>query len=222
MITHPTSLSATLDSTAEAFFYQTYISPALRQEVANLIIKRQCQSGVNAGYFIPYATELESKVQLFSGEKLSTNLARNHLPMLEAVRILRLLALDSPAVAQSINIANQRMGKMCYSSFCAKGECKALTIAHMRYLLSNGSEKSTSSLRVLLACLEDLRDGKGGWGGFPFFFTLLMLCETDDSLAIQELKYAAQKCEKLLTQNWLSDPISKRRQEIIARSLARS
>jgi len=66
------------------------------------------------------------------------------------------------------------------------------------------------------------RDGKGKWDGFPFFYTLLLLTEADDPLATQELTYAAPVCEKQLTQNWHSDPISMRRQEILSRALARS
>jgi hypothetical protein len=73
-----------------------------------------------------------------------------------------------------------------------------------------------------LTNLTDYRDGKGRWGGFPFFYTVLMLSETDSPLAIQELKYAAPFCEKQLSQNWSADPISKRRQEIISKALARS
>jgi hypothetical protein len=49
-----------------------------------------------------------------------------------------------------------------------------------------------------------------------------MVTEIDDPLAIQELKYAAPYCEKQLSQNWGTDPISIRRRDIIAKSLARS
>lgn len=222
MIIHPTSLSATLDATAEAYFYQNNLSSILRQEIANQIISRQSQTGVNAGYFIPYTAESDSKVHLFSGEVLSTNLARIHIPLIEAVRLLKLLAIDTPAISQSINLADHRMEKMCYSSFCAKGECKALTVAYLRYLSLDGVGNSAPSIHSHLSCLVDYRDGKGKWGGFPFFYTLLLLTETDDPLAMQELTYAAPACKKLLTQNWLSDPISMRRQEILSRALARS
>ncbi len=222
MIIHPTSLSATLDATAEAVFYQNNLSNSLRHEITSQIISRQCQTGVNTGFFLLYAAESEAKVKLFSGEQLNTNLARNHIPMIEAVRILKLLTFDSHAVTHAIELANHRMEKMCYSTFCAKGECKALTTAYLRVLSLDRSGNSASRIITHLTNLTIHRDGKGRWGGFPFFYTLLMLSEIDDPLAIQELKYAAPYCEKQLSQNWDTHPFSKRRQDIIAKSLARS
>ncbi|OGN90129.1 MAG: hypothetical protein A2Y88_02450 [Chloroflexi bacterium RBG_13_48_10] len=222
MIIHPTSLSATLDASADVFFHQNQLSITMRQELANMIISRQCQTGVNAGFFIPYAAESEAKIRLFTGELLTTTLARNHIPMIEAVRILKLLAIETHAVSQSILLASHRMEKMCYSTFCPKGECKTLTIAYLRYLSLDSADNAASSMSTHLTNLTGYRDGKGRWGGFPFLYTILMLSETDGPLAIEELKYAAPFCKKQLSQNWPADPISKRRQEIISKALARS
>ena len=86
MIIHPTSLSATLDATADVFFHQNQLSNTMRHEITNMIVSRQSQTGLNAGFFIPYAAESEAKIRLFSGELLTTTLARNHIPMIEAVR----------------------------------------------------------------------------------------------------------------------------------------
>src|SRR4030042_2117652 len=222
MIIHPTNLSATLDETAEAFFHQQHLSDTQREEIPAMIISRQCLTGFNAGFFVPFAAESETKVKLFSGEQLNTALAHNHSLMIEAVRILKLLAMENHAVTQSILLADHRMEKMCYSNFCAKGECKALTIAYLRYLSMDGTGNSASRINTHLTNLTNQRDGKGKWGSFPFYMTLLMLTEADNPLAIQELKYAAPACKKQQAQNWLSDPISKRRQEIIVKALARS
>jgi hypothetical protein len=222
MIIHPTSLLATLDAAAEAIFYQNNLSNSLRHEITNQIISRQCQTGVNTGFFLLYASESEAKVKLFSGESLNTNLAQNHIPMIEAVLILKLLDFGSHAVTHAIELANHRMEKMCYSTFCAKGECKALTIAYLRVLSLDRSGNSASRMITHISNLTNHRDGKGTWGGFPFFYTLLMITEIDDPLAIQELKYAAPYCEKQLSQNWGTDPISIRRRDIMAKSLARS
>jgi hypothetical protein len=168
MIIHPTSLSATLDATSEAIFYQNNISTSLRHEITSQIISRQCQTGVNTGFFLLYASESEAKVKLFSGESLNTNLAQNHIPMIEAVRILKLLDFGSHAVTHAIELANQRMEKMCYSTFCAKGECKALTIAYLRVLSSDRSGNSASRIITHISNLTNHRDGKGTWGGSHF------------------------------------------------------
>jgi hypothetical protein len=222
MIIHPTSLSATLDATAEEFFNQQPLSDTQREEIKAMIISRQCLTGINAGLFVPFASESEIKVKLFTGEQLATDLAKNHILMIEATRILKLLSLQSHAVTQSILLADLRMDKMCYSNFCPKGECKALTIAYIRYLSLDGTGNSASRINTHLTNLISYRNGKGKWGDFPFFYTLLMLLEIKDPLAIEELQYAAPFCEKQLAQNWPADPTSKRRQDIIKRALARS
>jgi hypothetical protein len=219
---HPTSLFSTIDAAAEKLFHHESFTNTLRNEIVALILSRQCQTGANAGFFLPFTAESEAKVKLFSGEQLKTSLAQNHVPMVEAVRILKLLAPQGYASTQAIQLTNQRMEKMCYSSFCAKGECKALTIAYLRYLSLDGTENSAIRINSHLDSLASHRDGKGKWGGFPFFYTLLMLSEITLPLAVQELQYTSPVCIKLKAQNWPGDPISKRRQEIIGAVLARS
>jgi hypothetical protein len=221
IIIHPTSLTATLDAAAESFFHQVSIPTQQREEIATLVVSRQSQSGINDGFFIPFAAESETMVRLFSGERVNTSFAQSHIHLIEAARILKLLARDSYSVTQSIKSANHRMESMCYSKFCSKGECKTLTIAYLRFLLLDGTGNSTSRVNSSLTYLTDHRDRKGKWGNFPFYYTLLMLSETDNPLAIQELQYAASVCEQQQAQNWPADPISKRRQDIIARALAR-
>jgi hypothetical protein len=222
IIINPTSLSATLDATADSLFHQKLLPPNTRDEIATMIISRQCHFGVNSGFFIPFAAESEAKVRLYTGELLNTALARTHILLIEAVRILKLLAFESHALTQSIQLADQRMDTMCYSNFCAKGECKALTIAYLRYLFLDGTGNSSSQINTHLTKLNGQRDGKGKWGSFPFFYTVLALSESVEPLARQELQYALPTCEKQQAQNWLTDPISIRRQEIISKALAMS
>ena len=222
IIVRPTSLTATLDSTAEAFFYQKPIPATLRKDIAAMLISRQIQSGSNSGFFIPFTAESGTESRLFSGEQLHTEFARRHSQLIEAARVLKLLALDIDAVAQSIHIADQRMNTMCYSKFCSKGECKSLTIAYMRYLALSNEKDSENRINPFLTELVRHRDGKGKWSGFPFYYTLLMLSEVDDPLAAQELQYAAPLCEKQDGQNMSADPISRRRQAILTQALSRS
>jgi len=222
IIIYPTSLSATLDATAETFFHQKPLPSHLQEDIAKMIISRQCQSGVNSGFFIPFAAESEAKVKLYTGEELKTTLARTHILMIEAVRILKLLALESHAITQSIHLADQRMKKMCYRNFCTKGECKALTIAYLRYLILDGTGNSTEQINIHLTNLTGQRDGRGKWGAFPFFYTVLALSESDDPLAVQELQYALPACKKQQAQSWPADSVSIRRHEIIAKVLTKS
>jgi hypothetical protein len=222
MIMHPTSLSDTLDFAAEAIFYQKSIHPPLRDELTALILSRQIQSGSNAGYFIPYASELRSQSRLFTGETMHTEFANRNLLLIESVKLLALLTLDDPVVNRSIRISDQRMNTLCYSQFCSKGECKALTIAYMRYLAVSIAGDASVWLDQFLTQLVGYRDGKGKWHGFPFFYTLLMLSETDRPLAADELEYAAPTFERLSRQVWPNDRYSKRCQSIVNKISARS
>jgi hypothetical protein len=218
----PVSLAGTLDSAAEAFFYQKSIPPSHRQETASLLISRQSHSGSNAGFFIPFTAETEARSRLFSGEQISTEFARSHIQLIESARVLNLLGMDNQAVTQSIRSADQRMSAYCYTKFCTKGECKSLSIAYMRYLASCDVKEVITRLDSLLSKLTSQRDGKGKWIGFPYYYTLLMLSEVDDPLATIELQYAAPLCEKRRGQIKSADPISIRRQAIITKALSRN
>jgi hypothetical protein len=222
IIMHPTSLSETIDFAAEALFYQKSILPPLRDELTTLILSRQVQSGSNAGYFIPFASGLRSQSRLFTGETMHTEFASRNLLLIESVKLLTLLALDDPAVNRSIRISDQRMHTQCYSQFCSKGECKALTIAYMRNLAVSSSDEAYVCLDQFLTQLIGYRDGKGKWYGFPFFYTLLMLSETDRPLAAEELEYATPTFERLSRQVWPNDRYSKRCQSIVEKISARS
>ncbi|MFZ2098035.1 MAG: hypothetical protein WAV05_15490 [Anaerolineales bacterium] len=219
---YPTNLSATLDATAETFFYQKSIPAQQREDTASLIISRQNRSGANSGFFIPFAAETETQPRLFTGEPLHTDFAYRHIQLIECARILILLGLDTPPICNSISCAEQRMAASCYSKFCSKGECKVLTLAYMRYVNISALQDSEPHLAYFLSRLADFRDGKGKWSNFPYYYTLLILSELDDPLANEELKYAAPTCEKLLNHIEPSDHFSKRRHLILTNILSRN
>jgi hypothetical protein len=221
-IVRPTSLAATLDSAAEALFYQKPIPTSLREDIATLLVSRQVQSGSNSGFYLPFAAESGTKSRLFSGEQVNTEFARRHIQLIEATRLLNLLANDISAVAKSVQIADQRMNAMCYHAFCSKGECKSITIAYIRYLVSSGQNDSAKRINSFLTQLVGHRDGKGKWNGFPYFYTLLMLCEVDDPLAAHELRYAIATSPKQSRSMFSADTVSMRRQAILARAFSRS
>jgi hypothetical protein len=222
MLAHPTNLVATLNGLAGAFFIQQPVPPVLCEETATLIVSRQQKTGTNAGFFIPFTAEAGAEVMLFSGEKLHTDFARNHAMMIEAARLLKLLAVENHGSPHAVQLAYHRMQEACYSSFCTRGECKALTMAFLRFLLVEGGEGTTALLEEFLTRLSSHRDGKGKWKGFPFYFTLLVLTEIPDPFSTSELLNSASACEKLRSLNLDPDPVSKRRLEILTRALERS
>jgi hypothetical protein len=222
IIVHPTSLSDSLDSAAEVLFFQRSILPALRDDLAALLIHRQILTGSNSGFFIPFVSESRTQSRLFTGEALRTEFACRHLQLIAATRVLTLLAPDNPAVARAIFLSEQRMNTMCYSKFCSKGECRSLTVAYMRYLAVLNTPAAASALSQLLTELAGYRDGKGRWHGFPFYYTILMLSEADDPLAAEELHYSDSLLDRLSGQNWANDRYSIRCKSLLHNAMARS
>jgi hypothetical protein len=219
---HPISLTATIDACSEEFFYHKTIPAPLRKDLAAMLTSRQILSGSNSGFFIPFAAEPKDQIRMFTGETLHTELASRHLPLIEATRLLTLLALESEASHNSIQLADQRMSSMCYSRFCSTGECRALTIAYMRYMIVQEISEANERLSQFLEHLKAQRDGKGRWRGFPYHYTLLMLSEISEPLAISELEYTRPILEKLAGQTKLEEPCADRRQAIIRTILSRS
>ena len=221
-IVHPTSLSDTLESAMEAFFYQKSIPPQLRNNLVTMLINRQIQSGSNAGSFIPFASESQNQSRMFTGEVLRTEFAVRNIQLIEVARLLALLEMDNPDVAKALLLSDRHMDLLCYSKFCAKGECKSLTIAYMRYLASLHTDDAASRLDQFLTRLASYHDGKGKWHGFPYYYTLLMLSDTDHPIAADELEYASSLFERLSHQVWSGDRYSNRCQSILYRFSARS
>jgi hypothetical protein len=222
MIIYPTSLSATIESASECFLHQQPLNNLQSEEITSLLVGRQVLSGKNAAFFLPFTSEKETQPRLFTGEPLRTDFAYRHIQMIEATRLIVLLGIENVAVQHSISRSEQCMDASCYSKFCAKGECKAISIAYMRYLACFAHKDPDSKLPHFLTHLGSSRDGKGRWRGFPFFYTLLMLTELDDAVASQEIEYAAPACEKWLDQLDTPDHFSIRRRHILSYVLSRN
>jgi hypothetical protein len=71
-----------------------------------------------------------------------------------------------------------------------------------------------------MARLKMLRNGKGGWQRFPFHYTLLALTEVGPEIADDELKYAADECERRLKRKPGNSMYAQRRHDVMARALA--
>ncbi|MCL6589240.1 MAG: hypothetical protein K6U80_04725 [Firmicutes bacterium] len=60
----------------------------------------------------------------------------------------------------------------------------------MEYDFSNNLARFEKALAVL----EMKRNGKGGWSGFPYYFTLLFLAGLPPELGRAEINYTAGYC----------------------------
>jgi hypothetical protein len=117
--------------------------------------------------------------------------------------------------------ANRWMRDSCYAAhFCVAGECAHAGLGFMRYLAAGGLEDAEPRLDAHVEVLSRHRDGKGRWKRFPFYYTLLALCEADLPAAVEELRYAAPACERLLNRSSGNGAVSQRRRAIVQRALA--
>ncbi len=189
------------------------------KQVAEFIAGQQIRLGKNAGIFVESKNVSRAKARLFTGEKLKTDLAVKNILTAEATRALVLSNSSSEFIISSIDLALDWLEEQCISKFCSTGECRHSTVSFMRLL--NALEKA-DRLDGMIRTLSRHRDGRGGWKGFPYFFTLLALVETESLLADKELNYALEYAESRFNRSRIEEPYSTRRDEILSRLMNRS
>ena len=216
---HSDSMGATLDAINKAFFYKRPPSKAQIQEAAKWIAARQIKSGPNAGLFAPTGRDYKEGVRLFTGEKLKTRLATRNVLGAEAARAL--LLFDVSFVQQTLERVNGHLFEQCFSRSCVIGECAHSSVGLVRYLAAGEFADSARRLEAHVELLSRHRDDKGRWKRFPFYYTLLALSEIDTLSAVDEMRYAAPACERVLRRSSKDDEFSQRRRTIVQSALAR-
>ena len=213
------SLRKTIETVDELLFHYLPITQAEREAFSMQILSCQIQSGPEAGLFSHASLDGDNAPRLFSGERIYTQLAARHTLLIDSARILTRLKVSNGAVTRALELAKQKMEARCYASFCAVGECRHLTIAFMRYLIACGSGECNLRLGIFFNQLAAHRDPQGRWDSFPFYYTLLMLSESDSLQAAEERLHAVPACVALLKRTWNNDPISSRRKTILERTI---
>ncbi|TFH05610.1 MAG: hypothetical protein E4H14_12425 [Candidatus Thorarchaeota archaeon] len=182
------------------------------EQVVDFIIGQQIRYGQDAGIFVESRNVSRSKVRVYTGEKIQTYLAAKNILTIESTRALVLTRSSSESASSSIAIAASWLENQCFSDFCVAGECKHSTVAFMRYLNALGTN---DRLDHMISKLSKFRDGKGGWTGFPYFFTFLALAEIESQIANDELYYALTFAKDRFKRNRSEEPFISRRNEIL-------
>jgi hypothetical protein len=218
------SLASTLDSVNEALFYNRPLSKSEKAQVAKWIVSRQGMPGSYANMFAPTGKDFQNGISLFTGEDVWTRAGVSHVLGQESCRALILLGVKSANVNSALEKAAagfmERMkqylivkeGMYC----CAKCSC-----ALWRHLAAGGLENNEPILAAGMKTLSSLRDGKGRWKRFPFYYTLLVLDAMDMSTARREMQYAAPACERILKKETKKDKISRRRRILAEKILGK-
>lgn len=216
MIIHHHSLAVTLDAVNEALFSGRSLSKAEEEEAARWIASQQVEAGKQAGLFAPTEDDYQEGVRLFTGEGLRTKLAARNILTAEAARTLILFDMGEEVLERT----NRWLLEQCFSRACTIGECAHSTIGLMRYLAAGGLD-SERRLNAHIAVLSQHRDGQGRWRRFPLYYTLLVLSETALPAAVEEMRYAAPACERVLQRAPKDDVFAPRQRAVVEKVLAR-
>ena len=212
------SLSLTLDAVNEAFFSQQPLTQLQKEEVAEWIASRQGRPRSYANMFAPTEFDFNEGARLFTGERVQSRAATSHILGEEACRALILLDVDTAGVRDALERASlgmlSRLGGTPGMYCC--GKC---TAALLRHLAVGGLEDCKHWLAAGLDSLKTRRDGEGRWRTFPFYYTLLILSEINSPLAVEEMRYASNVCERYLRRASKDDGVTQRRRTLVERVL---
>ena len=222
------SLGATLDALNDRFQTGTAISAKDRREAALFIASRQGLPGSYRGMFAPTELDYKAGHTFYTGESIRTGAGTAHTMSEEALRALALLGVQHKARDAAIAGATAALERILAESTSPPGFfcCGACTAALWRNLSAGGFPKREQLLAAGLKIVERLRDGKGRWKRFPFYYTVLAL----DGLAspglklpgaLRELKYAAPSVERALKSTSNSPVITQRRRALCKSVLAK-
>lgn len=225
-IVYANSLSATLDALNEVFFMGRSLSRGIRKEALEWIAGRQGLQGAYRNMFAPTPLDYRRGIKLFTGEKVVSGAAIGHILGEEASRALIMLDGSSRTGKEALRRSNRGMIRAlmsCETPGRVRGFycCGTCTAAMWRHLAVGGLSKPKSRLSAGLKVLRKYRDGTGKWRRFPFYYTLLALSEVTGKLSLDELRYAAPLCQRLLKRYRSNNKIATRRRMLLQRILAR-
>ena len=205
------------------------MSRVARSEAARWIASRQGKAGAYAGMFAPTKKDFEQGIRVFTGERIATRAGTAHILGEEGCRVLILLKAGGKEAREALARATEGMlGRLRhpYRTEAAKRSrvwgqagvycCGICSVAYWRHLAVGGLDHQEGRLRSGLKVLKAMRDGKGKWRVFPFFYTLLALSEMDNAGAVREMRYAAAVCQRYLSRRRAEDNVYTQRKRLLA------
>ena len=192
--------------------------------MAAWIAGRVGEPGSYCGLPAPTGKDRHAKLRLFTGEVVGSHAGTGCKLGFEATWALTVLAPTAAAVARTAQTCREiavqrfaqetarRQGMYCCHS-CSNAGWRALAICPPR--------QAGRYLDAGLAILSGLRDGKGRWEKFPFWYTVLALSDMEHDAALAELRYAAPALQRALRAKPKPDPVTRRRALLAERVLER-
>ncbi len=228
-LVHPSSLILTVDAVDEATFFGKAIAPAQARQAADWIAARiggSQERFIDRSYRgMPALTDKDYKSggKLFTGERVGSHAGLGCKFGVEALRAM--ILLDKAGRARELSRKVTDWMDKTQKDYARLGHhigmycCTSCSGAMWRLAGVGGIARSERLLADGLRTLSAWRDGKGKWGRFPFFYTLLALSEIDSPAARAELKYVAPTCERAIRRE-ANDMYARRRTALAERVLA--
>jgi hypothetical protein len=219
----PSTLDAAVDVLNEAQFYGREPARAEVEAVASYIASRQGSESAYAGSFGLTPPERAAGIRLFTGEHLTSASAR-HVIGEECCRALRNLTEPAAEVRRALDAASAAMAKHLLPAVDASDHagvycCGKCSVAFWRNIVAGGFDQPERRLSDGVRFLSGHRDGRGGWGRFPFHYTLLALTEIESRAAKAELEYAAPVITARLSRAPAKQTYAQRRHDVMRRAL---
>jgi len=213
------SLAETLNNYYDAVYTGKAITAAEKKGLAKWLASRQGLARSYAGMVTPTEKDYNNGVKLFTGELIDMKASIGHILGEESLRALHLLNVKDNSVQQALKAAknginnaidqNIKLGNYPVGWYCC-GKCSA---SYWRNLSAEGIVKNKSILNAGLKILNKMRDGKGKWNRFPFYYTVMSLAGIDLPAAKAELAYA-EKGILRMARNSTRDKFAERRRII--------
>lgn len=217
-----TSLAETIDNVNEAFFYGKKIS---KKDADVIIDWIRTRLGTEYSYKRSFGIthrDLNSKIYTFTGERLSSPASMRHIMAEEASRVLIQLSKIAKRKIPELERSNKNiLGGIMRSeeegkpvgTYC----CGPCTVGLWRHMAAGGFGSYSKKLGKGLEVLKSYRDGKGKWGRFPFYYTLLALSEINHPTAKKEMEYARPVIERVLNRARKNGKFTERRYDLLSR-----
>jgi hypothetical protein len=199
-----TSLSQTIDNVSEALLFDLPVDHDEKVKIVNFIADQQGKPNSYADTFAPTNADLKMDLVLFTGEKIKSRVGKCHMIGEEACRIIHKLDLKlenaNKALMRAETGLQNQIDKVLqnpryeYGMYC----CRSCSCALWLNLTSGSLNNNTQMLTAGMEYLKKHRDYKGKWTGFPYYYTLFILNETQKDIAKEELIYTAGTVERRL------------------------
>lgn len=223
-------LSEAIDRVNATHFWNEKLSTTERKQLARTISDAHAKPGAYANTFALAPSEASTGLLLFTGER-AVSASAKHISGEEACRALRLLNVADKSIRKNLDEATKSLMN-CLDRAESDNEhrmggnpglfcCGRCSVAVWRHILAGGFDRHQERLRAGVSHLKKLRDGKGKWQYFPFWYTISALAEIDGPEAIAEIDYAKSTLRRAASKTKSKDEFDRRRSEIARRALSK-